>query len=88
MSRFIDVEYELNKNRNYKQVLELIKYLNSFPVIAACPGNFKDPYTGESFKTNNVYGDGKYEWHGDLPILVEKYEVYIDEDFLKHAGIE
>lgn len=88
MSKYKLLEYNLNKKRNYSDKDGLIDYLKSHRQVGACPGFFKDPYTRESLKNNKVFGDDKFAWTGDIPYLVEKYEVYIDEEFLKHAGIK
>lgn len=82
------VEYNLEKGANYKNKEDLIKYLKSHKQIAAIPGSFVDPVTQKKLGMNKIFGDDKYQWTESLVYLIEKYQMYIDEDFLRHAGID
>ena len=86
--RYIQVKYDIYKKANYKTKDSLIKYLKRRESIAAIPGSFIDPFTNQKLNMNKVFSDGKYEWDESLAFLVEKYNIYISQDFLIHAGIE
>lgn len=88
MKNFKKVKYISESKSNFKDKGSLIKYLKSHQTIGACPGTFKDPYTGESIKGNTIYSDGTYEWREDLAYLVDKYDLSIDEEFLLHCKIK
>lgn len=88
MKDYKKLEYKFGNEENYKDKKSLISYLKNHNAIGACPGSFKDPFTGESLRVNTIFSDGVYEWKEDLPYLIENYNVVIDEKFLEHCKIK
>lgn len=88
MINYKTVDYNLERKANYKNKEDLIRYLKSHKQIAACPGSFVDPVTKKKLGMNKIFGDDKYRWTESLVYLIEKYQMYIYEDFLRHSGID
>lgn len=65
---------------------KLVRYLKNAECIAAMPAIFRDAFTGEIITGDTVIlSDGEYEWFSDIPYYVEKYDMKLDEEFVKKA---
>ena len=65
---------------------KIIHYLSSAKVVAAAAGPMKDVLTGEyTGKELLVQSDGKYRWRSDTQYYVDKYNMRLPDDFIRHA---
>ena len=64
-----------------------IDYLKRGNKIASCPRKIKDPITKEVLRESfSVLSDGEYCWVNILPLLIEKYNIRLPEEFCKRIG--
>lgn len=70
------------KSKNKQKVLN---YLNNGICLVACGGTFPDIIDDKKdVKLNHDFlTDGEYVWYRDISYYVDKYNVYIDENFLR-----
>lgn len=94
---FIGQTYELDKDSKYPSIKELInkpikekekiiRYMKKCNIIAVAPAIVRD-----ILNPNNkiaelcLMSDGKYEWRSDVIYYVEKYDMELPEEFIKHV---
>ena len=64
----------------------ILKYLRSFPQCAFTSAEVKDKYTNNIFcDADNARSDGVYIWYESEIYHFEKYNLTLNEDFIKHA---
>lgn len=63
----------------------VVQYLKTAPAIAAAAASMKDvltnQYTGRELL---VHTDGKFLWRSDVTYYVEKYDMELPDEFVKH----
>lgn len=69
---------------SYKQII--IDYLKAGKHIAESPSRAVDFITGEPIGFPlSMQGDGMYSWRSDIVYYYEKYNIYLNEDFIKYV---
>ncbi len=63
----------------------LLTYLKKGKVTALAPGSLRDVVSGETLYHPTCYTDGAYCWRSDLIHYVEKYNVALPDDFVRHV---
>ena len=63
----------------------VVKYLKTAPAISAAAASMKDvltnQYTGRELL---IHTDGKFLWRSDVTYYVEKYDMELPAEFVKH----
>ena len=63
----------------------VLQYMKNAPVISAAAASMKDvltdQYTGRELL---VHADGKFLWRSDVTYYVEKYDMELPAEFVKH----
>lgn len=73
------------QNKSISEKERILHYLKSAKKGAFSPGNIKDVITGEKISGEFCcYSDGEYAWRSDIIYYVEKYNLKLDSDFIKH----
>ena len=76
---------ELISEMPHPEKQRIVNYLRSGRKIAAAAGSFKDALTGSVIPTEAlVFTDGTYVWQSDLTYYVEKYNLTLPGQFVKH----
>lgn len=77
---------ELISDAPHPRKSEIIRYLNGAKVIAAAAGAMRDVMTGEyTGRELLIHSDGEYRWRSDTQYYVEKYNMSLPENFIRHA---
>ena len=89
---FYNGEYELPSIRDaiYQDTVSnkrtLVSYLKKGKPFAAAPAINKDVLSGERIPGELLMlTDGVYEWRSDLVYYIEKYNLKLPDDFIKHV---
>ena len=65
---------------------KIVRYLQSFKHKASCPKQAIDCITGETISPSFlVYDDGDYCWADFLVYHIEKYNIKLNDDFIRHV---
>lgn len=67
--------------RNRKKIMHFFKTANVGPIGM---NSLKDPVTGKVYAMSNVcFEKDGYSWSSAIPYLFEKYNIRLNEDFVK-----
>ena len=76
---YISSDEQKNKNK-------ILDYLKKGQIKACAAGKAIDIFTGEVIPNELSYmTDGQYEWRSDLIHYVQKYNLILDKQFIKHV---
>ncbi len=68
---------------NKKQIID---YLKRGKAIAAAAGRARDMFTDEPIKGELLcLSDGEFEWRSDVIYYVDRYNLQLSEEFVKHV---
>lgn len=72
-------------NKPIKEKDKILDYMKNSEIIAASPAIITDVVNNKN-KISELYimTDGTYEWRSDVIYYVEKYDMELPEDFIKH----
>lgn len=96
---FIGKYNEISPNKGYPSMRDymsserydgqdvIVRYLKRGKVEAVASGGSKpDVFTGEQIKGEwSIQSDGEYAWGSELSHYVDKYNLILPEDFVKHV---
>jgi len=70
-----------------KEKEQVIEYMKKSKVIAAAPAIVRDVLNPEiKIPELLLMSDGKYQWRSDIIYYVEKYDLELPEEFVRHVG--
>ena len=76
---------DLIQDESFDEKDRVLLYLKNAKKGAISPGNIKDVITGEKISGEFCcYNDGEYAWRSDVIYYVEKYNLKLDANFIKH----
>lgn len=65
---------------------KILEYLKKGKVTAAATGTAKDIITGKTIdEPFCMFTDGVYAWRSDTIYYVDKYNLKLEDEFIKHA---
>lgn len=77
--------YKLISETEHPHKAELVAYLKRGKEFAAIPGIFRDFFTGEYIRGEELLlYDGVHVWSSDVPYYVEKYNLQLPEEFVQY----
>ena len=75
----------MNYNYSKQEKKKIIEYIKGNDKVAIAPGFERDYFTGEPTHVRHEFqSDGVYEWDIVLAYYVEKYNMKLPENFIKH----
>ena len=82
-SEYPELRSLLDKPLNEK--IRVLQYMENAPVISAAAASMRDVLTGEfTGKELLIHSDGKYLWRSDVAYYVEKYDMELPAEFIRH----
>ncbi|MDD7793338.1 hypothetical protein [Clostridium sp. 'White wine YQ'] len=73
-------------NRPIKNKEKVIEYMKKSKVIAQAPAVGRDLINSNNTTLElSLMTDGDYEWRSDIIYYVEKYDMELPEEFIKHV---
>lgn len=73
-------------NKPIKEKKKIIEYMKKCKIIATVPAVVRD-IVNPNNRVPELFlmSDGKYEWRSDVIYYVEKYDIELPEEFIKHV---
>lgn len=74
----------MRKGESIKEKEKILKYLNSFEPVLITSAKIYDAIEEVSIYNicDNVFFDGEYEWTATEKYMFEKYNVFVEHDFI------